>query len=135
MSLTIRGGKLRLVCVITEILGKEGLHSIGFDIPRGKITAQQAVMLNRVEEELSSTADVAKADDIELQEIMENAVRNTENLIAQLESKSSKNLPMHELLGLDKQLRSIRGSLKVEVAKKVKLEERIKKEKPKLEEI
>ena len=49
MSLTIRGGKLRLVCVITEILGKEGLHNIGFDIPRGKITAQQAVMLNRVE--------------------------------------------------------------------------------------
>ena len=32
---------------------------------------------------------------------------------------------MHELLGLDKQLRSIRGSLKVEVAKKVQLEESI----------
>ena len=30
--------------------------------------------------------------------------------------------------GLDKQLRSIRGSLKVEVAKKVQLEEHIKKE-------
>ena len=42
---------------------------------------------------------------------------------------------MHELLGLDKQLRSIRGSLKVEMAEKVKLEERIKKEKCKLEEI
>ena len=42
---------------------------------------------------------------------------------------------MHELLGLDKQLRSIRGSLKVEVAEKVKLEERIKKEKHKLQDI
>ena len=42
---------------------------------------------------------------------------------------------MRELLGLDKQLRSIRGSLKVEVAKKVQLEERIEKEKCKLEEI
>ena len=42
---------------------------------------------------------------------------------------------MHELPGLDKKLRSIRGSLKVEVAEKVKLEERIKKEKRKLEEI
>ena len=42
---------------------------------------------------------------------------------------------MQELLGLDKQLRSIRGSLRVEVAKKVQLEECIEKEKCKLEEI
>ena len=47
------------------------------------------------------------------------------NLIVQLEGESSEDLPMHELLGLDKQLKSIRGSLKVEVAEKVKLEERI----------
>ena len=39
---------------------------------------------------------------------------------------------MRELLGLDKQLRSIRGSLKVEVAKKVELEEHIAKEHRKL---
>ena len=38
------------------------------------------------------------------------------------------------MLGLDKQLRSIRGSLKVEVAKKVELEECIAKERRKLEE-
>ena len=38
------------------------------------------------------------------------------------------------MLGLDIQLRSIRGSLKVEVAKKVELEERIAKERQKLEE-
>ena len=42
--------------------------------------------------------------------------------------------PLCELLGLDKQLRSIRGSLKVEVAKKVELEEHIAKEHRKLEE-
>ena len=41
---------------------------------------------------------------------------------------------MRELLGLDKQLRSIRGSLKVEVAKKVQLEEHITKEHQKPEE-
>ena len=41
---------------------------------------------------------------------------------------------MRELLGLDKQLRTIRGSLKVEVAKKVELEEHITKERQKLEE-
>ena len=38
------------------------------------------------------------------------------------------------MLGLDKQLRTIRGSLKVEVAKKVELEEHIAKEQRKLEE-
>ena len=46
-------------------------------------------------------------------------MKSTENLIEQLESTSSEMLPMHELQGLDKQLRSIRGSLKVEVAKKL----------------
>ena len=89
MSLTIRRRNLRLFCFIVEILGKEGLRNSGFDIPRGKITARQAVMLNRVEEELPSITDIAKADDIELQEIMENAARSTGNLIEQLEA----NLP------------------------------------------
>ena len=42
--------------------------------------------------------------------------------------------PLWELLGLDKQLRTIQGSLKVEVAKKVELEEHIAKERWKLEE-
>ena len=43
--------------------------------------------------------------------------------------------PLREILGLDTQLRSIRGLLKVEVAKKVQLEEHIKKEQCKLERI
>ena len=81
------------------------------------------------------TSDVARVDDIKLQKITENVVRSMENLIVQLEGESFEDLPMRELLGLDKQLRSIRGSLRVEVAKKVQLEERIKKEKRKLEEI
>ena len=41
---------------------------------------------------------------------------------------------MFDLLGLDKQLRSIRGSLKVEVTKRLELEEHITKERHKLEE-
>ena len=68
-------------------------------------------------------------DDIELHEITENVARSTKNLIAQLEREFSEDLHMYELLGLDKQLRSIRGSLRVEVAKNIQLEERIKKEK------
>ena len=74
-------------------------------------------------------------DDIELQEIMENAARSMDNLIEQLECESSEDLPMHELLGLDKQLRSIRAPLRVEVTKKVQLEEQSKGKKLKLEEI
>ena len=92
-------------------------------------------MINVVEEKLPSASDVAKADDIELQEIKENTVRSTDNLIKQLEGEFSEDLPMRELPGLDKQLRSIRGLLKVEVAKKVQLEERIEREKRKLAEI
>ena len=74
-------------------------------------------MLNRVAEELPSMSDVAKADDIELQEI----AKSMEDLIAQFEGQET--LPMLELLRLDKQLRSIRRLLKVDVAKKRKLEE------------
>ena len=86
-----------------------------------------------MKEELPSASDVAKADDIELQEITENASKSTEDLITQFEGEET--LPMLELLGLDKQTRSIRGLLKVEVAKKVQLQESIEKEKCKLEEL
>ena len=80
-------------------------------------------------------SDVANVDDIKLQEVTENISRSMENLIQQLKGESCENVPMQELLGLDKQLRSIWGSLRVEVAKKIPLKERIEKEKPKLEEI
>ena len=111
--LTIGRGKLRLVGAIAEILGKGGLRNLGFAIPTGKVTAQQAVMLNRVEEKLPSASDVDKADDIELQEI----AQSTEDLISQFEGQEM--LPMFELLGLDKQIRNISGSLKVETVKRL----------------
>ena len=76
----------------------------GFDIPKDEVTAQQATMLNRV---LPSASDVAKTDDIEFQKISERARKSTEDLLAQFEGQ--KTLPMCELLGLDKQLRSIGG--------------------------
>ena len=106
-------GKLKLVRTIADILGKNRLCNLGFDIPRGKLTARQAVMLNRVKEELPSQSDITKADDIELQEI----AKSTEDLIFQINNQSQADdlfeYPLRELLGLDKQLRSIRGSLKV----------------------
>ena len=74
-----------------------------------------------------------------MHEIAEKAMKSTENLISHLNDQQSQTddlleYPLRELLCLDKQLRSIRGSLKVEVAKKVQLEECIAKEHQKLEE-
>ena len=59
--------------MLADILGKGGLHSLGFNIPRGTVTAQQAVMLNKAAEELPSKSDITRVDDIELQEIAEKA--------------------------------------------------------------
>ena len=89
-------------------------------------------MLNKAAEELPSESGITGADDIELQEIAEKA----SGIISQIKDvqTDTKDLfehPLRELLGLDKQLRSIRGLLKVGVAKKF---ECIAKEHRKLEE-
>ena len=112
-------GKLKSVGMLADILGKNRLRRLGFNIPVGKVTARQAVMLNKAAEELPSESDITKADDIELQEIAKKA----SGIISQIKDvqTDTEDLfenPLHELLGLDKQLRTIRGSLKVEVAKK-----------------
>ena len=81
-------GVLKPVGMLADILGKNRLRNLGFDIPVGPLTARKWKFGN----------------------------------------------PLCELLGLEKQLRTIRGSLKVKVAKKVELEEHITKECQKLEE-
>ena len=131
--------KLKSVGMIADILGKNRLRRLGFSIPVGKITAQQALMLNKAAQELPSESDITRADDIELQESAEKATKSTRDLILHLNDQQSQTdelfeHPMREHLGLYTQLRSIRGSLKVKVAKKVQLEEHITKERQKLEE-
>ena len=74
-----------------------------------------------------------------MQEIAEKASKSTEDIISQIKDIQTDTdelfeHPLQELLGLDKQLRSIKGFLKVEVAKKVELEECIAKKQRKLEE-
>ena len=59
-------GVLKSVGMLADILGKGGLRNLCFDIPRGKVTARQAVMLNKAAEELPSESDITGADDIEL---------------------------------------------------------------------
>ena len=126
---------LKSVGMLADILGKNRLHNLGFDIPRGKVTAHQAVRLNKASEELPSESDITKADDIELEEIAEKALGIISQIKdVQTDTEDLFENPLRELLGLDKQLRSIKGSLKVEVAKEVELEEHITKERQKLEE-
>ena len=66
-------GKLKLVRMLVDILGKNRLRRLGINIPVSKLMARQAVMLNEAAEELPSESDIAKTDDIELQEIVEKA--------------------------------------------------------------
>ena len=44
-------GKLKSVGMLADILGKNRLHRLDFNIPVGLITARQAVMLNKAAEE------------------------------------------------------------------------------------
>ena len=77
-------------------------------------------------------------DDIELIELSRESSGIWEDLIVDIkdtQTETDDSLPMRELLCLDAQLRSIHGSLKDEVAKKVQLEEHIKKEQQRLERI
>ena len=66
-------GKLKSVGMLVDILGKNRLRRLDFNIPVGKVTAQQAVMLNKAAEELPAQSDITGADDIEHQEIAEKA--------------------------------------------------------------
>ena len=96
-------GVLKSVRMLADILGKGGLHNLGFDIPRGKVTACQAVMINKAAEELPSESDITRADDIELQEIAEKA----SGIISQIKDIQTDTAdlfehPLCELLGFDK---------------------------------
>ena len=112
-------GVLKSVGMLTDILGKNRLHRLGFNILLGKVTVRQAVMLNKAAEELPSESVKTGADDIELQEIAEKA----SDIISQIKDVQTDTddlfeHPLDDLLGLDKQLRSICGLLKADVAKR-----------------
>ena len=142
IRLTKTDGGLRTAGELERKLGKNRLREMGFKVSIG-ITTRQAAMLNKTEEELPSASAISRANEIEMQELTEKVISSNEDLIREISSDrgtqtgvDNPEMPtMRELVGLDKELRSIRGSLKVEAAKKVELEEKIKKENRKLEEI
>ena len=130
-----RNGELKTIGIIADTLGIRGLQEMGYNITKTSLKPRFVLDLLEKQAELPSSSEIAKADDIELEEIAEKA----SDIISQIKDVQTDTddlfeHPLPELLGLDKQLRSIRGSLKVEVVKKVQLEEHIAKERRKLEE-
>ena len=67
--LTTNKGGLKSAKEIMKILGKEGLCDLDFNVSKGKVTSQQAAVLNEVEEKIPSVSDIDKAGGIELREI------------------------------------------------------------------
>ena len=114
-----RNGELKTIGIIADTLGIGGLREMGYNISKTNLKPWFVLDLMEKQAELPSSSEIASADEIELEEI----VKSTEDLIFQINSQSQTDElfehPLHELLGLDKQLRSIRGSLKVEVAKRL----------------
>ena len=87
--------------------------------------------------ESSSTTDAEAIEMIEMtSKDIDATVKDAEQDTSFIEpSERDKLLPLRELEGLDKQLRTIKGSLKVAIAKRIDLEGRIKHEERKLNEI
>ena len=129
-----RNGELKTTGIIADTLGIRGLQEMGYNISKTNLKPRFVLDLMEKQAQLPSIHDIAGVDEIELEKIAKSA----EDLIFQINNQSQTDAlfehPLRKLLGLDKQLRSIRGSLKVEVAKKVELEEHITKERRKLEE-
>ena len=134
-------------------LGVAKLRLIGFrdityeDInpykPKLKRAREDVMKLNENLDERSKAIESSSTTDAEAIEMIEvtskdidATVKDVEQDISFIESSErDKILPLRELEGLDKQLRTIKGSLKVAIAKRVDLEAHIKHEERKLNEI
>ena len=136
---------------ITEIskLGVNRLRTMGFtnityeDIqpykPRFMNAREEARKLNEKLNESSKALKFSSTTDVEAIELMEMTSKDIDGLEQETSfiepTERDKLLPLRELEGLDKQLRTIKGSLKVAIAKRIDLEGRIKHEERKLNEI
>ena len=108
--------------------------------PRYKKAREEAArILNEKLNERSKILESSSTTDVEAIELMEKTSKDIDGLEQETSfiepSERDKLLPLRELQGLDKQIRTIKGSLKVAIAKRVELEDRIKHEENKLNEI
>ena len=136
---------------LTEMskLGVNRLRAMGFtnityeDIqpyqPKFQNARDEARKLNEKLNDRSKTLESSSTTDVEAIELMEMTSKDIDGLEQETSfiepTERDKLLPLRELEGLDKQLRTIKGSLKVAIAKRIDLEGRIKHEERKLNEI
>ena len=105
--------------------------------------AREVRILNENLNERSKAMESSSTTDAEAIEMTEVTSKDIDTTIKDVEQDTSfikpddkeKLLPLRELEGLDKQFRTIKGSLKVAIAKRTDLEGRIKHEERKLNEI
>ena len=108
-----------------------------------KKAREDVMKLNENLDERSKAIESLSTTDAEAIEMIEMTSKDIDVTVKDAEQDTSfiepserdKLLPLRELEGLDKQLRTIRGSLKVAIAKRIDLEGRIKHEERKLNEI
>ena len=110
---------------------------------RSKRAREEVIKLNENLDERSKAIESSSTTDAEAIEMIEMTSKDIDTTVKGVEQDTSfiepserdKLLPLRELEGLDKQLRTIKGSLKVAIAKRIDLEGRIKHEERKLNEI
>ena len=110
---------------------------------RSKKARDDVMKLNENLDERSKAIESSSTTDAEAIEMIEMTSKDIDVTVKDAEQDTSfiepserdKLLPLRELEGLDKQLRTIKGSLKVAIAKRIDLEGRIKHEERKLNEI
>ena len=110
---------------------------------RYKKAREDVIKLNENLDERSKAIESSSTTDAEAIELMEMTSKDIDTTVKDVEQDTSfiepserdKLLPLRELEGLDKQLRTIKGTLKVAIAKRIDLEGRIKHEERKLNEI
>ena len=110
---------------------------------RSKRVREEVMKLNENLDERSKAIESSSTTDAEAIEMIEVTSKDIDATVKDAEQDTSfiesserdKLLPLRELEGLDKQLRTIKGSLKVAIAKHVDLEGHIKHEERKLNEI
>ena len=112
-------------------------------VPRYKRAREEVMKLNENLDERSKAIESSSTTDAEAIEMIEVTSKDIDTTVKGVEQDTSfiepserdKLLPLRELEGLDKQLRTIKGSLKVAIAKRIDLEGRIKHEERKLSEV
>ena len=110
---------------------------------RSKRAREEVKKLNENLDERSKAIESSSTTDAEAIEMIEVTSKDIDATVKGVEQDTSfiepserdKLLPLRELEGLDKQLRTIKGSLKVAIAKRIDLEGRINHEERKLNEI